>query len=162
VCLSPSSSLLPTILAEHHTSPTEGYFRYHKSLNCLKRSFIWLGLRTSVKEHIKNYDVYQRCKHENTKSASLLQPLPIPLQVWIDISMDFVEGLLVFQGFNVIMVVVDRLSKYAHFVQLKHPYTTSSVAKAFIDHIVHLHEMPRSIVSDRDKVFVSSLWKTLF
>jgi hypothetical protein len=67
--------------------------------------------------------------------------------------MDFVKGLPVFQGFTVIMVVVD---KYAHFVPLKHPYTASSVAKAFIDHIVRLHEMPRSIVSDRDKAFVSS------
>jgi hypothetical protein len=76
--------------------------------------------------------------------------------------MDFVEGLPVSQGFTVIMVVVDRLFKYAHFVSLKHPYTTSSMAKAFIDHIVRLHGMPRSIMSDRDKVFVSSFWKTLF
>ena len=162
MCLSSSSSLLPAILAEHYASPTGGYFGYHKSLIRLKRSFIWPGLHTSVKEHIKNCDIYQRCKHGNTKSAGLLQPLPIPLQVWIDISMDFVEGLPVFQGFTVIMVVVDRLSKYAHFVPLKHLYTASSVAKAFIDHIVRLHEMPRSIVSDRDKVFVSSFWKTLF
>jgi hypothetical protein len=70
--------------------------------------------------------------------------------------MDFVKGLPVFQGFTVIMVVVDHLSKYTHFIPLKHPYTTSSVAKAFIDHIVRLHEMPRSIMSDKDKVFVSS------
>jgi len=141
---------------EHHASPTGGHFGYHKSLSRLKRSFIWSGLRTSIKEHIKNCDVYQRCKHENTKSVNLLQPLPIPLQVWIDISMDFVKGLPVFQGFTVIMVVVDHLSKYTHFIPLKHPYTTSSVAKAFIDHIVRLHEMPRSIMSDKDKVFVSS------
>ena len=53
-----------------------------------------------------------------------------------------------------IMVVVDRLSKYAHFVQVKHPYTAASIAQLFMDHIVKLHGLPHSIVSDRDTIFV--------
>ena len=162
VYLSPSSSLLPAILKGHHSSPTGGHFGYHKSLSRLKKSFNWPGLRSAVKDFIKHCEVCQRCKYDNTKPAGLLQPLPIPLQVWTDISMDFVEGLPVSKGFIVIMVVVDRLSKYAHFVPLKHPFTASSVAKAFIDHIIRLHGMPKSIVSDRDKICVISFWKTLF
>ena len=60
------------------------------------------------------------------------------------------------------MVVVDRLTKYSHFIPLKHPYTTLTVAKAFVQEIVRLHGVPTSIVSDRDRVFLSSFWKTLF
>jgi nitrate reductase gamma subunit len=59
-------------------------------------------------------------------------------------------------------MVVDRFSKYAHFIMLSHPYSTSSVAKAFFDSIVHLHGMPCSIVSDCDPVFTSHFWLELF
>ena len=80
----------------------------------------------------------------------------------MDMSMDFAEGLPKSQGYSVIMVVVDRLTKYAHFVPVKHPYTASSIAQLFMDHIVKFHGLPHSIVSDRDTIFVSTFWKELF
>jgi hypothetical protein len=76
--------------------------------------------------------------------------------------MDFIEGLPKSNGYDVILVVVDRLTKYAHFVAIKHPYTTADIAQVFMDHIVKLHGLPQSIVSDRDTVFVSTFWKELF
>ena len=76
--------------------------------------------------------------------------------------MDFIEGLPYSNGYTAIMVVVNWLTKYAHFVVLKHPFTTVIVAKAFVANVVRLHGIPTSIVNNRDKVFISSFWWTLF
>jgi hypothetical protein len=76
--------------------------------------------------------------------------------------MDFVEGLPKVAGKSVILTVVDRLSKYAHFIPLRHPYTVESVAWAFFGEIVRLHGLSESIVSDRDPVFTSAFWRSLF
>lgn len=76
--------------------------------------------------------------------------------------MDFVEGLPKVHGKSVILTVVDRFSKFAHFIPLGHPYTAASVAKAFFTDIVRLHGFPASIVSDRDPVFTSNIWRDLF
>jgi len=83
-------------------------------------------------------------------------------QIWADIAMDFVEGLPKVNDKNIILTVVDRFSKYAHFIPLGHPYTASSVARAFFTDIVRLHGMPESIVSDRDPVFTGHVWCDLF
>lgn len=71
-------------------------------------------------------------------------------------------GLPSCQGKTVIWVVVDRLSKYAHFLAIAHPDSASMIAQMFVDHIFKLHGMPNSIVSDRDPVFMSKFWKEFF
>ena len=76
--------------------------------------------------------------------------------------MDFIEGLPKSEGYSVILVIVDRLTKYAHFLPVRHPYTAISIAKLFLDTIVKLHGMPQSIISDRDPIFMSSFWRELF
>ena len=76
--------------------------------------------------------------------------------------MDFIEGLPKLEGYSVILVVVDRLTKFAHFIPIKHPYTAVSIAKVFLEHIVKMHGLPKSIVTDRDTIFVTNFWKELF
>ena len=113
-------------------------------------------MKMAVEDFVKQCSVYQQAKHTNHSPPGLLQPLPIPEGVWMDISMDFIEGLPKSNGYSVIMVVVDRLTKFAHFVAVKHPYTASTIAQLFMDNIVKLHGLPNSIVSDRDTIFVSA------
>lgn len=95
-------------------------------------------------------------------TPGLLQPITSPNRIWEEISMDFIDALPMSHGFTTIWVVVDRLSKYAHFIPVKHPYTAASIAQLFMSHIYKLHGLPKSILSDRDPVFLSHFWTELF
>ena len=115
-----------------------------------------------MKQMVRECVVCQRNKPNLAAYPGLLQPLPLPNSIWSHISMDFIESLPKSQGKTVILVVVDRLSKYAHFLPLSHPFTAIDVAQQFLDNIYKLHGLPTTIVSDRDKVFLSTFWKELF
>ncbi|WVZ49645.1 hypothetical protein U9M48_000985 [Paspalum notatum var. saurae] len=139
-----------------------GHGGIQKTLHRLRADFYVPGDRSLVRDFVRSCTVCQRNKTEALHPAGLLQPQEVPSQVWADISMDFVEGLSKVHGKSVILTVVDRFSKYAHFIALGHPYTAASVARAFFDSIVRLHGFSSSIVSDRDPVFTGSFWHDLF
>jgi hypothetical protein len=88
-----------------------------------------------------------------------LQLLPIPPTIWIDISMDLIVGLPKSGNKSIIMVVVDHLSKYAHFYAFQHLFTSSTVAQFFMDNIFKLYGMPHSIVSDCHPPFTNTFLK---
>ena len=88
--------------------------------------------------------------------------MPIPDKVWRHISIDFIGGLPVSSSRSMIFVVVDQLTKYAHFLPISHPDTAQTGAKTFFEIFFKLHGMPATIISDRDPVFTSSFWKDLF
>jgi hypothetical protein len=145
-----------------HSDPSAGHSGYHKTLARAKSNFIWKGMRQDIKKFVRECAVCQVSKPESIHPPGLLQPLPIPSRVWSDISMDFIEGLPSSHVFSVIMVVVDRFTKYGHFIALAHPCTASKMAQLFLANILKLHGMPTTIVSDRDRVFTSSFWQELF
>jgi hypothetical protein len=114
-----------------------------------------------VQDFVKACVTCQQYKSDHLRPAGLLQSLPVPSAVWADVGIDFIEALPKVQGKTVILSVVDRFSKYCHFIPLAHPYTAESVADAFFADIVRLHGVPQSIVSDRDPVFTSAFWQEL-
>jgi len=82
-------------------------------------------------------------------------PQPVPTPAWTDIRLDFVEALPLIGGKSIILTVVDRFSKCFHFIPLAHPYSAESAPQVFFAEIVHLHDIPQSMVSDRDPMFTS-------
>ncbi|MCH85656.1 hypothetical protein A2U01_0006505, partial [Trifolium medium] len=160
--LSAESVLIPTLLAEFHTTPQGGHSGFYRTYRRIAANVYWVGMKNTVQEYVKACDICQRQKYLTSSPGGLLQPLPIPDRIWEDLSMDFITGLPKSKGYEAILVIVDRLSKYAHFVPLKHPYTAKTIAEVFVREVVRLHGIPLSIVSDRDPVFMSNFWQELF
>ncbi|XP_071939847.1 uncharacterized protein [Coffea arabica] len=126
----------------------------------LQRSYE--GMKQRVISFVQNYDICQKNKSKNVPYPGLLQPIPVPKQAWLHISMDFIEKLPRSQGYDTILVVLDRFTKFGHFMMLIHPFTAKNVAQVFLDNIYKLHGLLESIITDRDKVFTSGFWKELF
>jgi hypothetical protein len=128
----------------------------------LKGRFWWSNMKRDVAEYIALCDVCNRVKAEHQKPAGLLQPLPIPEWKWDNVGMDFITGLpRTKSGYDSIWVVVDRLTKVAHFIPVKTTYTSARLAKIYMNRIVCLHGVPKSIVSDRGTQFTSHFWRQL-
>lgn len=115
-----------------------------------------------IKAFVRKCSIRQQVKHETRKSGGLLQPIPIPTGIWEDLSMDFVTHLPSSHGFMVVLVVVYRFSKGIHLGALPTQFTAFKVANLFMGMVCKLHGFPRSIISDRDPVFLSLFWKELF
>ncbi|KAL0546306.1 hypothetical protein IC582_016213 [Cucumis melo] len=159
----PSDSVVKTeLLSEAHSSPFSMHPGSTKMYRDVKRVYWWRNMKREVAEFVSRCLVCQQVKAPRQKPAGLLQPLSIPEWKWENVSMDFITGLpRTLRGFTVIWVVVDRLTKSAHFVPGKSTYTASKWAQLYMSEIVRLHGVPVSIVSDRDARFTSKFWKSL-
>ncbi|MCH88801.1 transposon Tf2-1 polyprotein, partial [Trifolium medium] len=157
-----NKELIEKILQEFHASHIGGHGGINKTIARIQAQFYWKRMREDIKDYVQQCTICQQAKTVTSNPAGLLQPLPIPSQVWEDIAMDFITGLPNSGGFSVIMVVIDRLTKYSHFIAQKADYSSKSVAEAFMLNVAKLHGIPKSIVSDRDKVFTSGFWQQLF
>jgi hypothetical protein len=150
------------LIASLHHSAIGGHSGIRATYQRVKKLFYWPGLKQDVQNYVTACPICQRSKHENCKYPGLLDPLPTPDMAWAHVTMDFIEGLPKSQGKDVILVVVDKLTRYAHFIPLSHPYTVQSVAQALFDNVIKLHGPPAVIISDRDRIFTSNLWKQIF
>ncbi|GJW41347.1 reverse transcriptase domain-containing protein [Tanacetum coccineum] len=150
------------LLQYFHEGSIGGYSGIKVTSHKLCSLFYWKGMRKQVKKFVRECLVCQKCKPGLSAYPGLLQPLPIPQTIWSQFSIDFIEGLLKPEGKDVIMVVVERLSKYAHFIGLSHPFTVAHIAQVFLDLVYKPHGLPESIVLDRDKIFISAFWNELF
>ncbi|KAJ9564989.1 hypothetical protein OSB04_000955 [Centaurea solstitialis] len=121
--LASDSLVIPEVLAEFHSSVTGGHSGFLRTYKRIAMNVYWIGMKRTIQEYVKRCDTCQRQKYSASSPMGLLQPLPIPELIWDEVSMDFITGLPRSGGYEAIFVVVDRLSKYAHFILLKHPYT---------------------------------------
>jgi hypothetical protein len=119
-------------------------------------------MKQDIHTFVVECEVCQGNKGETLKYLGTLQPLQSPPAIWRYISMDFIVGLPKSSNKLVIMVVVDRLSKYSHFYALQHPFTAFTVAQIFMDNIFKIHDMPHSIISYEDPTFTNNVWKDFF
>ena len=155
------SPLQEALLYEYHSTPQAGHPGFDRTLRRISMQFYWPHMQRDVKRFVAACVECQTTKYSTQKPGGLLQPLPIPTQVWDDVSMDFVVGLPLSKGYTTIMVAVDHLSKYAHFAPLPARFDAMRVARLFIETVVKHHGFPKTLVSDRDPVFLSEAWENM-
>jgi transposase InsO family protein len=151
------------IIHDFHDASIAGHLGVARTTTSISEFFYWPGLSRDIKEYVRSCSVCQRNKTSN-KTYGLHQPLGIPPQRWHTVTMDF-AGPFATSGegkWDMIMIVVDKLSKRCHFVPSRSNDAAPDTAKRFFDSIVRLHGIPCVIVSDRDVKFTSAFWRTLF
>ena len=119
-------------------------------------------MKKEIAEYVVRFLTCQQVKAEHQAPAEKFHSLSIPEWKWEKVTMDFMIGLpCTFQKNDVIWVIVDRLTKVAQFLPVQQGYSLDQLADIYVKEIVRLHEVPISIVSDRDPRFTSHFWKSL-
>jgi hypothetical protein len=163
ICVPEVGDYRKNIIYDCHNIPISGHPGFQKTYAVVKKYYFWPGLKRDVKDHVEKCLLCQTNKVEQVKHPGLLQPLSVPNRKWESISMDFIVDLPKTQkGFDSIFVVVDRLTKVARFIPTVTTVTASGVAELFFKEIFGNYGLPREIICDRDRKFVSEFWKSLF
>jgi hypothetical protein len=128
----------------------------------LRQYFWWTRMNREIAKYVSECDTCQRVKASHLKASGTLQPLPIPSWKWEDISMNFIVGLPnTSQKHDSIWVIIDRLTKMAHFLPVHTTYSVKKYAEIYLDQIVRLHGVPKTILSDRGAQFIARFWEQM-
>jgi hypothetical protein len=148
------------ILDEAHLSKFSMHPDSNKMYHDLRSLYWWTRMKREIAKYISKCDTCQRVKASHLKIAGTLQPLPIPSWKWEEICMDFIVGLPnTSRHHDSIWVIVDRLTKTAHFLLVHTTHKTEKYAEIYVDQIVCLHGILKTVVSDRGALFVARFWE---
>jgi hypothetical protein len=157
-----NDELRQQILDEAHLSRYSIHPGSTKMYHDLKQHYWSTKMKIEIARYVARCDTCRCVKAIHMKTAGSLQSLPIPTWKWEDISMDFFVGLpRTAKGFDSIWVIIDRLTKIAHFLPIKVKYLVIAYTELYIARILSLHGVPKTIVSDRGPQFVSKFWEEL-
>ncbi|KAG8489280.1 hypothetical protein CXB51_017326 [Gossypium anomalum] len=160
ICVPKDSDLRQSILKEAHGGLCAMHPGGNKLYHDLRELYWWPGLKREVTEFVGKCLTCQQVKAEHQLPSGLLQPVKIPLWKWERVTMDFVSGLpLTPSKKDSIWVIVDRLTKLAHFIPVRTDFSLQKLAKLYVAEIMRLHGVPVSIISDRDPRFTSRFWQ---
>ena len=162
LCVPQKSEVKMDILREAHRTPYMVHPGETKMYQDMRQSFWQKRMKVDIAKYVASCGICQKVKAEHKGPAGLLKPLEIPEWKWKNIAMDFVVGLPRSpRGKDAIWVVIDRLTKVAHFIPMKQTSSAADLVPLYIKEVVRLHGVPKSIVSDRDSKFVSKFWQSL-
>ncbi|KAJ8359222.1 hypothetical protein SKAU_G00157470 [Synaphobranchus kaupii] len=159
-CLFVPSRLRSRVLQWGHASQLVAHPGIHRTREFISRRFWWPKLESDVREFVAACSTCARNKGSRLSPLGLLRPLPIPSRPWSHIALDFVTGLPPSQGNTVILVVVDRFSKAAHFISLPKLPSAPEMAQLMVDHVFRVHGLPLDVVSDRGPQFSAKFWRS--
>lgn len=155
----PKGDLRKLIMNEAHNSLLSIHLGSSKMYHDLKSSYWWTRMKHEITQFVNECDVCRRVKAEHQRPAGLLQPLAIPEWRFDHIEMDFVTGFPKSKkGKDAIFVVIDKVTKVAHFLSVKESITAAQLAELYTSRVVSLHGIPQLITSDRGSIFTFRFW----
>lgn len=149
------------ILQSCHDAPAAGHPGRAKTLDLVLRTFSWPGVRRFTRSFVTSCDLCQRTKSPRHAPYGFLQSLKVPTRPWADISHDMIVKLPLSDGYDSIWVVIDRLTKMAHFIPCYESMSSEDLADLYLLHVFRLHGLPSSITSDRGSTFASAFTRRL-